>query len=222
MKLDKTKTVIVIPAYNEEKTIGNLIKSIKGKYNIIVIDDGSCDKTEHILKEERVLYLKNSKNLGYDKSISAGIFFAKNKGFKYAITIDADGQHKIKDIEIFEKKLIEGYDLVVGIRDKKQRFGELFFAKISSLYWKIEDPLCGMKGYNLKVINSTYNYFFDSIGTKIALSLAVNNKKISQIRISTNQRIDQSRFGSGMVFSLKIIYGLALSLMFIRNRKKGK
>ena len=71
---------------------------------VLVINDGSYDNTENISKKFGSIIINNNKNKGYDKSIQKGLKFAFKRGYKYAITIDADGQHLIKDaLKIYTK-----------------------------------------------------------------------------------------------------------------------
>ena len=119
---------IVIPAYNEEKTISNIIKGIhdvfselKYNYEIIVVCDGCSDKTESISKQCDAIVIVNKINKGYGASIKIGALNAKGD---LIITIDADGQHNPEDI----KKLIpelKGNDMVVASRKNNN----------SSLFW---------------------------------------------------------------------------------------
>lgn len=108
---------VVVPAHNEEKHIGSVLKEIK-KYtkNILVVDDGSKDKTPEIVKKikgVRLLQLhRNRKKAGATRAACDFLF---KKGANSVILIDADGQHEPKDIPRFEKAL-EGKDIVFGYR----------------------------------------------------------------------------------------------------------
>ncbi len=108
---------IVIPAYNEEKHIGFLLKSIKQIYDIpvILVDDGSTDKTIEIAERFTYKIIKHKNNKGKGKSLIDGVYFAKNK-FEYAILMDADGQHLPEDIGKF-LKVINKYDIIIGKRN---------------------------------------------------------------------------------------------------------
>lgn len=92
---------IVIPAYNEEKSIGNVIDSLKKQnyYNIVVVDDGSKDDTYKIAKEKKVYTLKHIINRGQGAALQTGITFALRKGAEHIVHFDADGQHDPKEIK---------------------------------------------------------------------------------------------------------------------------
>ena len=108
----------LIPAYNEERGIGPLLSNIKDKgISVIVIDDGSVDKTYEIAKDKSDIVLKNIKNLGKGSSIRRGIIFLlNNMDFDYVITMDADNQHSPRDLDKFLKEADRGADFVIGNR----------------------------------------------------------------------------------------------------------
>jgi len=112
---------VVIPAYNAEKSIGGIIKSlIESGFEpnaIIVVDDGSKDRTGAVALDYRVDVLTNEKNLGKGASLNRGFKRAISKGLKKVFTIDADGQHRTSDIKKF-LKIENEYDLIIGMRLK--------------------------------------------------------------------------------------------------------
>ncbi len=99
----------MIPAYNEELTIAEVVKNIYPIIkDIIVINDCSTDGTIKILEKLPVKIITNKTNIGYTKSLEKGFQFAFNIGFEYSISFDADGQHDPKDI----------YQVIKIIKDK--------------------------------------------------------------------------------------------------------
>jgi len=111
---------VIIPAYNEEKTIGNIIEEtthimddLKMPYEIIVVDDGSTDRTRERASRYKATVLSNGKNQGKG--------YALIKGFQHAqgdiiVTVDADGAHNPKEIPDLIKPLFNGTDIVAGSR----------------------------------------------------------------------------------------------------------
>ena len=119
-----SQCVIIIPAYNEENSILSVLKDISQYFsNIIVIDDGSIDKTvEEASKFKKFKLLKHFINCGQGVSILTGIrFFLKKTNFKYLITFDADGQHNAADAYKMAKFAIKNKHQVV--------FGSRFLSK---------------------------------------------------------------------------------------------
>ena len=103
-----TKICIIIPALNEEKTIGNIIKLSSNYGNTLVINDASNDGTKKIAIKNGATVLNNRSTLGYDESILKGIKYALKKKYDYILTIDADGQHPI---ELIPKFIIDFVDI---------------------------------------------------------------------------------------------------------------
>ncbi len=118
-RLINTNPVIVIPVYNGRDSVLRLVSEIRGLIDcpIMVIDDGSTDGTraEDFLE---VAYLKHSENRGKGAALKTGLNLAKDAGFDYAITLDADGQHDPNEISNFLATARDNSGaLVVGMRD---------------------------------------------------------------------------------------------------------
>jgi len=145
----KSLISIIIPAYNEEqnltwhhKRVSDFLKKEGINYEIIYIDDGSRDRSLDILrgfskKDNRVRYVRFSRNFGKEQATSAGLHICRGDA---AIMLDGDGQHPIELLPEFIKQWEAGSKVVVGIRDTNtnegvvKRFGsKLFNAVINSL-----------------------------------------------------------------------------------------
>ena len=108
----KEKTLVVIPAYNEEKTITEVIKGAKKYGSVLVVDDGSADKTCKLALSEGVIVLKHSENMGKGKTIETARDFIRKywnvfKQFQAVVVLDADGQHPPENISVLAGGLIE-------------------------------------------------------------------------------------------------------------------
>jgi len=113
------KIFVVLPAYNEEKQIGNVIRSLKkNSYkNIVVVDDGSSDKTSSISRKEGAVVVRNIMNMGVGGASVAGIEYAFRIGADIVVTLDSDGQHDVKDIKkVIMPLLNNSADVVSGSR----------------------------------------------------------------------------------------------------------
>ena len=100
---------LLLPVFNEEETIGPIIKDLNKHFkNIVVVDDGSYDNTRNILETLDVYYLRHYLNLGQGAAISTGLqFISKIKGAKAVITLDGDGQHDNKDVIKFAEEILK-------------------------------------------------------------------------------------------------------------------
>lgn len=117
------KLAVVIPAYNEERVIGNVLKEIpKGlsginKIEVVVVDDGSADRTSKIARKSGATVLRHFVNRGLGGALGTGLTYAKENGFDLAVTMDADGQHNPTDLsKIIEPILMGEADFVIGTR----------------------------------------------------------------------------------------------------------
>ena len=117
------KCVVIIPALNEEKTIGNVIDAVPRVlfdeifFEIVVINDGSCDHTEDIAKQHGSYVITHEKPMGVGLSFADGIREAISRKADYAVNIDADGQMNPADMEKLLIPLNEGIaDMVTASR----------------------------------------------------------------------------------------------------------
>ncbi len=165
MKLKKlsqmNKVWVVIPAHNEEKNIGRVIEKIrKGSKNVVVVDDGSKDKTALIAEKAGIVVLRHIVNLGKGAALKTGCEYAIKKGAEKIVVLDADGQHDPNEIPNFIKALNKA-DIVFGYRRLNKnmpfvlRYGNWFIFFITKLLFglKIVDTQCGYRAFKSKVYN---------------------------------------------------------------------
>jgi len=116
------KVLAIIPSYNVERTIGNVLDGIKYIVDgVIVVNDGSYDRTRQIAEDKKVKILDHSKNMGLGFALRTGFKEAIDSDFDAVITIDGDGQHGIEDIanivKIYKEK---GIPVIIGSRLKNK------------------------------------------------------------------------------------------------------
>lgn len=208
--MDRPKTALIIPAFNEAASIREVVVRSAGYGTPIVVDDASSDRTEELARAAGAEVVKHQRNLGYEGALETGFRRAAELDMEFAVTLDGDGQHDPQIIERFVAALCAGADVVVGIRDRRQRFAEDVFAWVGRRRWGIEDPLCGMKGYRMTVYRA--RGCFDScssVGTELAIFAAASGMKVAQLPVPTRVRSGSSRFGSGLKPNLRILRALA-------------
>jgi hypothetical protein len=112
------ETFLVVPAYNEARVIGGVVSSLLTTFpNVVVVNDGSSDDTAAILKELPVTVVNHYVNLGQGAALQTGIKHALERGARYIVTFDADGQHRVEDALAAVHMLREGgCDVVCGSR----------------------------------------------------------------------------------------------------------
>ena len=210
--MEKNKIAIVIPAFNEEKTIISVVLKAK-KYGVpLVVNDGSTDGTEKLLLKRNIKVIKNDKNSGYHFSIKKGIKYAYSKKYKYIITYDADGQHKITDLKRTLEYLKKN-DLVYTERKKYGRSSERIFSLFSNTLFKVKDPLSGLKGYKRNIFfNYKFNFNENLFGSEILINSINRNFKIKKFDIKVYKRKDKSRVGHSLLIDLQIFMSCFLLL----------
>ena len=112
-------SIIVIPAYNEERSIVAVIRGLKqqGFASLIVVDDGSSDRTSELARQEGVILLRHILNRGLGGALGTGISAALRLGAELIVTFDADGQHSADDVSgLIEPILADQADVVLGSR----------------------------------------------------------------------------------------------------------
>lgn len=168
----QSEVLIVIPAYNEAENIERVVEEIKNYYReleYVVVTDGPTDGTDQICKNRGYNMIELPENMGLSKCFRTGMMYALESGYKYAVQLDGDGQHRPEYILSMKNKADEGYDIVMGSRflrekDKKRATGSQmsFIRRLGSfmIRWLIliktgvllTDPTCGMRLYDRKIM----------------------------------------------------------------------
>ena len=159
-----TDVLVIIPAYNESaniETVVGRLNSICPDYDYGVVNDGSTDSTAGICRRCGFNLLDLPVNLGLAGGFQAGLRYAARYGYRYAIQIDGDGQHRPEYIRSMKEKMDEGYDIVIGSRfvgEKKpftmRMIGSrmIEFAIRLTTGKKIQDPTSGMRMFSRRMI----------------------------------------------------------------------
>jgi len=191
------KITIGIPAYNEEKNIASIITKLKKiTDSIIVCDDGSSDMTSEISKNLGVVVISHKKNMGYGVAINS--IFQKSKEMKsdLLVTFDADGQHRVEDIEkVIEPIKNNQADLVIGSRflDKKsdipnyRKIGIKVITQVTnaSIKKKLTDSQSGFRAYNQRVLSQiSLSDIGMGISTEILIKSSSKGLRIMEVPIT--------------------------------------
>jgi glycosyltransferase involved in cell wall biosynthesis len=207
--MERSELAIIIPAYNEDQTIGSVVESVREYGEVIVVNDCSSDKTAERAAASGATVISHITNKGYDEALNSGFNKALELKTKYAITFDADGQHEHSLIKNYIERLEAGNDLVLGVRPEKARISESIMGIYFSLRFGIDDILCGMKGYNLRWVEMNNGFdHINSIGSELAFFIVNNKAPFCQISVPIHERQDQSRFGTLIRSNLKIFRAL--------------
>jgi glycosyltransferase involved in cell wall biosynthesis len=217
--VDRHRIAVVIPALNEAATIGAVVRGAARFGTPIVVDDGSRDDTGARASEAGAAVVHHPANRGYDGALNSGFARADELGCEFVVTMDADGQHDLGMFAAFLRELEQGADVVVGVRDRRQRLGEHIYAAVGAMMWGIRDPLCGMKAYRTSVWRELGHFdSYNSIGTELAVYGARKGKRIAQVPVKTHDRLDAPRFGRRFAANRRILRALWITLLNGRNR----
>ncbi|MDJ1500176.1 DUF2062 domain-containing protein [Xanthocytophaga agilis] len=140
VKFDQHQCCVIIPTYNNEKTLAGVVSGVLAyTSHIIVVDDGSTDSTASILSSfSQIQVVRHAINQGKGKALRTGFAAAIAAGYKYAITIDSDGQHMPADLGIFLEKLeTHPHSIIIGARNMDQPGipGKSSFGNKFSNFW---------------------------------------------------------------------------------------
>ena len=191
------KVIIGIPAFNEEKNIGAIVAKLKMKYeHVIVCDDGSLDMTQAIASSLGAIVVKHSTNLGYGAAIRTIFNEAKKVDGDVLVTFDADGQHKISEIDSVLKPISENKaDIVIGSRflgstkdlPKYRKIGIKTITGLTNTLTggNITDAQSGFRAYSKKVLNEiSPTESGMGISTEILIKSSKKQMRISEIPIT--------------------------------------
>lgn len=190
--------VIGIPAYNEEEKIGKLVSELKGRFdNIVICNDGSTDATSKIVHDLGVVVIDHEKNIGYGAAIKSIFLKARDMNADVLITFDADGQHRIEDInKVLDPILRKDADIVIGSRFMNEKSGQIpEYRKIGikaltkvanvSLKEKLTDSQSGFRAYNRKALAEiTPTDSGMGVSTEILIKANKNRFKIIEVPIT--------------------------------------
>ena len=164
------RVCVIVPTYNNAGTLKDVLNRISQfTSSIIVINDGSTDTTAEVLKQfENITIRSFKKNKGKGAALKSGFSLAKEQGYRYAITIDSDGQHFPEDIPLFVEKLATAPDtIIIGSRNMEQEDipGKSSFGNKFSNFWinvttgfSLKDTQSGYRLYPLSIFDQIHFY----------------------------------------------------------------
>ena len=231
------RIILLIPAYNEESNIVDTVEELclnYQQYDFIIINDGSKDNTERIIRDCGYPYLSLCTNLGIGGAMQAGYQYAMEHNYDIAIQFDGDGQHDAAYIETIIYPLIKGEsDIVIGSRfierlgfqtTAMRRFGNRFISGIIRLCCgvKITDSTSGFRAVNIKAINLfAQDYAHDYPEPEAIVTASLHGLRICECPVQMKSRkngISSINFSRSIYYMIKV--SIALLLCRIRNRRK--
>jgi len=216
------KIFIVIPAYNEEKVIGRVVFDIKkeGFKNIIVVDDGSEDKTADVAKKAGATVLRHILNLGQGAAIETGLQYCRKIEADVVVTFDADGQFKASEIKKVVKPILDKKsDVVLGSRflgkavnipflKKLTLQAAVIFTDIFSNI-KLTDTHNGFRAFSKKALNKIFiNHSGMAHASDIIDQIKRHNLKYQEVPVTVLYTDYSLKKGQSILNSVKILLDL--------------
>lgn len=231
------KVLIIVPAYNEEENIENVIQAIRKceiEVDFIIVNDCSTDETKNILKKNNVEYLDFPVNLGIGGAVQAGYQYAYQKGYEVAVQFDGDGQHDISYIKNIVEPIMSGEaDYVVGSRYiDKNGFQSTFLRRLGIKFLSMQIKICtgntikdvtsGYRAVNKKYIKIFANEYAQDYPEPEALVLASHlGARIKEIPVVMHERIGGKSSIAGLN-SLYYMIKVTLAIIIMRVSQERK
>lgn len=237
MKKEKKQLLIIIPAYNEEKNIGELLDRLKepdiaGIADVLVMDDASKDKTRRIVLDKQLQVVSHVFNLGYGSGLQVGYKYAISNDYEYVIQMDADGQHDISNVLTIYNKLVtpdengKCPDIVLGSRflegsvtfpiSKVKKVAINLFRFLIKLGTgqKIMDPTTGLQGLSKRAIAfyGGYNHFDDKYpDANMIMQMILLGYRVVEIPAVMHARTEGVSMHSGLkpiLYMLRMMFSI--------------
>ena len=228
------KSIVIIPAYNEEKSIVKTVQDIcehAPEFDYVIINDCSTDHTLSVCRKHHLHVLNLPVNLGIGGAVQTGFLYAHKNGYDYAVQFDGDGQHDAQYLQKMRDYMIEqNADMLIGSRflEKEgfqstgmRRFGIRYFSALIKFLTgqKITDPTSGMRMINRDILAMySESYPKDYPEPESVVAIINSGKKVMEYPVIMRKRTE----GTSSISPLKSVYymikvSLAIFLEMLRK-----
>lgn len=225
------KTLLIIPAYNEEESLKTTVDSVRNTLpdlDILVVNDGSRDGTVHVCRENHYPFLDLSTNLGLSGAFQAGLKYAYRHEYDCAIQFDADGQHLPEYIEELAEAT-KVYDIAIGSRfiDKKKPHSMRMLGS-NLIQWAIRvttgknitDPTSGMRAFNKRMIAYMANGLnFGPEPDTVSYLIKRANAKVVEVPVEVRERLAGESYLNPWRSSMYMMQ-MVISILFMQFFRK--
>lgn len=235
--MSKLRTLIIIPAYNEEHALPLFIAELKQteiSADLLVINDGSADRTAEAAEAAGAWVLTLPLNLGIGGAMQTGFRAAWDLGYDIAVQMDGDGQHPVAELEKIIAPVRDGrFDMVIGSRflEEKTGFKSTFSRRLGIQFFStllrlltglpITDPTSGYRAVNRKLIGCFAEYYPVDFPEPEAIMIARRSgARIGEVPVSMRERlggISSIRYWKTVYYMLKVTMAILIDLL----KKKG-
>lgn len=234
--LNQVEILIVVPAYNEEGSIENTVREIKASpwpLDVLVVNDGSADKTSQHAYAAGAKVISLPFNLGIGGAVQTGFQFAVKHGYDLVVQMDGDGQHDVGFLDDLINPILNNeVDMTIGSRfippflgyqsSFVRRIGINFFARLLSWLTRstVTDPTSGFRAYNRKMINIFAAYYPHDFPEPEAVVVAGRyGARIKEVPVTMRER---QAGASSIRYFKTLYYMLKVTLAILLGRLKAK
>ncbi|MEN6440733.1 MAG: glycosyltransferase family 2 protein [Syntrophobacter sp.] len=228
------RILIIVPSYKEEKNILHVIEGLQAhvpELDILIIDDGSKDKTREIADRNGIKTIQHPFNMGYGVSIQTGYKYAVRHGYDVVIQFDGDDQHDPSFVRpLIDALNASGCDVVIGSRflgtgsDRMafaRRMGITFFSSIASFVTgqKFTDSTSGMQALNRRVFtffSQMERFPTDYPDADLIITLCFSGFKVKEIPVIMHNRLHGQSMTSGvktLIYVIKMLISILITLL---------
>lgn len=222
------QVILVIPAFNEEKNIQAVVENLIRNYpelDYVVINDGSTDSTEEILRKNGYNHICLPVNLGLAGCFQTGMKYAYEKGYSCAVQFDGDGQHRPEFVAGMKTKLDEGYSIVIGSRfveGKKDFSPRMLGSRLIGLaVWlttgvRVADPTSGMRMFDREMMQKfAYHLNYGPEPDTVSF-LIKQGARVAEVPVVIDERQGGESYLKPMV-AAKYMLRMLTSILVIQN-----
>jgi glycosyltransferase involved in cell wall biosynthesis len=234
---DPARILVVVPALDEVESLPSTLARLRAEapgYPVLVVDDGSRDRTSDVAREHGVAVVRHPFNLGVGAALQTGFRYAVERGFDVAVQLDADGQHDPRDLAALVAPVIEGRcDVAIGSRyvtatgyrtPFARRIGMLVFSGLVRLAVgkRIADTTSGFRAYGRRAMEvCQYDFPRDFPDAPLLIMLARRGFRLLEVPVQMHERERGESFytlGKSLYYPYK---NLLASLMAWLQRPHG-
>jgi glycosyltransferase involved in cell wall biosynthesis len=233
------KILAIVPAYNEEKSIPQVIDELKNNdvpLDILIVNDGSTDQTSIVARQTgNATVIDLPINLGIGGAVQTGFLYALQNNYDIAIQFDGDAQHIAGEIKLILEPVLRGKaDVVIGSRflsdhkkyktDAVRKLGILIFQFVNSIMnrQRITDSTSGFRAYNRRAIHFLSEYYPTDYPEPEAVILLIKKGFVlKEVPVEMRQRwqgISSISMVDGMYYMIKVL--LAIFMTYLRTLSK--
>ena len=229
-KAEKAVIIVGMPAYNEEKYVGSVVLQARQFADeVVVVDDGSSDRTAQVARLAGATVVQHKKNSGYGATVQTVLAEAKKRNPEVLVLLDADGQHNPEEITSLVNAISAGFDVAIGSRKAKsedipayRRFGQnviSFFTRVLSRS-TLSDTESGFRAFSSKAISVLepkergMAISAETISEATAKGLKITEVPISAIYTGDGSTLNPVKHGASVLNRVMVMISERRPLLF--------